>query len=550
MKKTLFTLISLILYSQLTVFGQISQGGQPESFNHKNLGNDFDFIQLQSPDLQQLAYEDSLMALSSAPFRSGVLLPAGANLQNSGSWCDVKGGSIWRLRIKAPGAKALDLFYSSFFLPAGAKLFVYNPDKSKILGAYTASNNNEHGNFTNELIEGDELIVELFLPDNAGATPQLNISDIGYYYRGRFPSEKSADACEVNIRCPEGNNWLDEKQGVCRVSIKNGSYLFWCSGSLMNNVRFNCTPYVLLADHCAYYSSYASTSDLTQWKFYFHYEASSCSGTAASGTNTATGCTLKAHDTYGSNNSGSDFYLVQMSTTPPSGWSLYYNGWDRTNTASSSGVSIHHPQGDIMKISTYTTALTTINVGGSGTHWKVYWANTVTNHGVTEEGSSGSPIFNSAGRVVGTLTGGGSYCSTPNSPDYYGKVYYHWASNGTTSSKQLKPWLDPDNTGANNINGTYVCSNSIDESVINTAHFSVFPNPAKNQISISPGKSGEAIKTIMIYNMLGAAVFEQAEMKITEGLFILNTESFENGMYFMTFIMDNILYKGQFIISK
>ena len=75
-------------------------------------------------------------------------------------------------------------------------------------------------------------------------------------------------------------------------------------------------------------------------------------------------------------------------------------------------------------------------------------------HGVTEGGSSGSPLFNYDGQIVGTLTGGSSYCNTPTSPDVYGKMSYHWTSNGTPNDERLKPWLDPTNSGVTTLNGS------------------------------------------------------------------------------------------------
>ncbi|MFV0468135.1 MAG: T9SS type A sorting domain-containing protein, partial [Dysgonomonas sp.] len=78
------------------------------------------------------------------------------------------------------------------------------------------------------------------------------------------------------------------------------------------------------------------------------------------------------------------------------------------------------------------------------------WDATTTAHSVTAGGSSGSPIFNKEGLIVGTLTGGNSYCSQtqdggPDSEDYYGKMSYHW--NNSKGAKQMKDYLDPDNTG-------------------------------------------------------------------------------------------------------
>ena len=75
---------------------------------------------------------------------------------------------------------------------------------------------------------------------------------------------------------------------------------------------------------------------------------------------------------------------------------------------------MHHPSGDIKKISTYSSNLNTSGWNGNGvqSHWRVYWTSNSNGHGVTEGGSSGSPIFRANGRIMGTLTGGGSYCNS------------------------------------------------------------------------------------------------------------------------------------------
>lgn len=168
-----------------------------------------------------------------------------------------------------------------------------------------------------------------------------------------------------------------------------------------------------------------------------------------------TGCVKRAESNDGGGNTGSDYLLVELNATPPTNYNVYYNGWNANNTASASGVGIHHPAGGRKKISTYTSALASATYGGTvaNTHWRVVWAATANGHGVTEGGSSGSPIFNSSGLIVGTLTGGSSYCTAPTSPDFYGKMSYHWTSN--SAGQQLKSFLDPGNTGALTLTGTY-----------------------------------------------------------------------------------------------
>lgn len=505
MKKTLL-LILLCCAGVLTANAQDSQGGTPLSF--KFVGNlaDADVVSVQPPDLAMLVSEDNDRVSKSEPLRIGVTLPIDFNLDNAGTWTDIPDmdASLWRLTVRCKNAKAIGFGYSMFFLPEGATLFLYNKEKSRVLGAYSAENNTEDYFFSNEKIQGDEITLELFVPNDKKSAVILHLTDLNYFYRvGEISNEKSSGTCEVNVICsPEGNNWQDEKKGVCLIDIKNGSNWFNCTGSLVNNTSQNCTPYVLLADHCHYYgSSYSTTADYNSWVFNFHYESSTCTGTTASGTFTKTGCTLKAHDTYGSNNSGSDFCLVQINSAITQ--DVYYNGWDRNNTASASGVCIHHPSADIMKISTYTTALTSYNAGGTGTHWLAYWAATTNGHGVTEQGSSGSPIFNNTGKIVGTLTGGQSFCTATNQPDYFGKIYYHWDQNGSTAAKRLKDWLDPTNTGVTSLAGVATCSSC----TAPTTQASSFTSGAISNNSMTVGWTrGNGTGGVLVLARAGGAV--------------------------------------------
>ena len=132
--------------------------------------------------------------------------------------------------------------------------------------------------------------------------------------------------------------------------------------------------------------------------------------------------------------------------------------------ASENGVGIHHPSADIKKISTYVTPVVSTSWNGTvfNTHWQILWAATGDGHGVTEPGSSGSPLFDFNHHIVGTLTGGGSDCTTPNNNDLFGKFSYHWTNNGATANKRLKNWLDPNNTGVQTLDGMYgPCSATI-----------------------------------------------------------------------------------------
>jgi hypothetical protein len=555
-KKTLLLIVLLLCF--IGIKAQDSQGGLPYSFNHSELTTMVDMVQVTPPDIAKLTAEDLERAAKSDPYRIGVSIPVNLSTSNSGTWTELpkQNASVWQLTVKSEGAKSIGFGYAQFYIPEGAKLFLYDKTKSIVLGAYTSLNNTGNYYFSNEKIKGDEITFELLIPNDKKDALLLNITELNYFYRSGETDDlmSGSDSCEVNINCtPEGTNWQDVKKGVCKLDIRVGSNWYNCSGSLVNNTSQNCTPYILLADHCHYdetTSSYASTADYNAWIFYFHYESTTCAGTSSSTTRTKSGCALKAHDTFGSTQTGSDFCLVQINSAVLTSFNVYYNGWDRTSTASSSGVGIHHPAGDIMKISTYTTPLTSVTYGASGSHWQVTWAATTNGHGVTEPGSSGSSIFNAAGKIVGTLTGGSSLCTAPDEPDYYGKIYYHWDKDGTTAAKRLKDWLDPANTGVTSLAGTYTCSTGISQNIFTEEKAIIYPIPAHTEITLEINANENVIDHVNIYDIMGATVKTITDLNMESSKATINISDLPDGVYFLTAQNGKTIFKGEFVKIK
>ncbi len=459
--KKFYLFIFAISIGFLTVsgnlFAQISNGGTPPSILYQ-LDDDFQKLSFNSPDMAAINQQDLRDEADETPtpLRMGVSVIVEKGIENSGTWTELPGGDkVWRLEIEVPGALALGVYYNDFYMPEGGKLFLYNSDKKQILGAYTNQVNPEENLFSTQFIKGDKVTLEYWQPKNQTESPRLNISEVAYAYRNiefGFDDVRDSWWCMIDVVCEEGDNWENQIDGAARISIKIGGSYYWCSGSLINNTENNRTPYFLTAAHCG---GTASSYDLNQWVFYFNYQASTCGGNA-SGSQTMTGCSLKAKDITQADE-GSDFYLVEFNQTIPVVYQVFYNGWNRTNEVddAGSGVGVHHPAGDIKKISTYDTPLQSSTFwNGLPTHWKLQWAETVNGRSIMQGGSSGSPIFDSNGLIMGDLTGGytSNSCSTP-SPAYYGKIWYSWDQNGNTAGARLKDWLDPNNTGIEKLPG-------------------------------------------------------------------------------------------------
>ncbi len=442
--KTLYTLSLLLLSSSL--FAQIQgNGGVPTS--SKMVLNDKVIQQwvYAQPDLQALAAEDAVVdEQGTAPWRFGFNNYTNLNTTNAGSWFDLPNGArLWLAKVKCEGALTVNLTFEQTSIPNGNKLFVYNAAKDFILGAFTQ----EHiydGQLGTELIPGDEAIIEYYVaPKNNQGFVQLATVTHGYRTANEFLEKAfgSSGSCNMNVNCPDGMPWTPQRNSA--VMLVSGSSGF-CSGALINNTQNDGKPYVLTANHC--YSNPAT------WVFRFNWQAIDCPNPGASPTfQSLSGAVLRARRT------PSDFCLVEITGglvngTVPLDYNPYFSGWDNSGNIPTSSVSIHHPSGDIKKIS-FDDAAPSISQGMGSSEanstWTVEWDRNTT----TEGGSSGSPLFDQNHRIIGQLWGGGASCQNLSAPDYYGRVANSWEPAGSNSTNQLKFWLDPSNSGAAFIDG-------------------------------------------------------------------------------------------------
>ena len=526
-------LVLLAILPSRIILGQLSSGGVPSSTIYSLPADDRNVISVNSPDMDVIRNEDEKFP---SPYRFAVILPVDINPETSGKWeQEPDGGRIWRVSVTVPSAHALSAYFDKFVLPEGGQVFLYDPSKTQVIGAFTSRNNVTGGYFATELIAGERFILEYYQPSGVRVAPLIHMYSIEYAYRGvgfldaYRNAENPAGTCEVNVKCPEGDSWQPEVKGVTRIKIRKNENTFWCTGSLLNNVRINRIPYILTADHCLFG---ATAGDLQQWIFYFGFESPICLTDIIPSSNSMTGATLKAHGGDGGD-TGSDFCLVLLNQNIPDTFNVYFNGWNRKDTTSPSGVCIHHPGGDPKKISTYDQPLVTAYWPGNPnpSHWRVSWIATPNGHGVTEGGSSGSPLFDNHGRIVGTLTGGHSSCDPGNlnSPDYYGKFSWSWDKNGTDSTVRLRDWLDPDNTGIQNLKGLALGIPVLSKNFT----IKLSPNPFTDNVQVKiDGKDGQTAE-IEVLNLMGIILWSGAITPLGSSTVSLSLPGLSSGIYFL-----------------
>jgi lysyl endopeptidase len=491
MKLCLLGAIMIFLKHPLA-FSQKSFGGIPESFESgvKSAPKDFILPEFSTDSMQKI---DSIERMKGRKtYRFAKAFEVNFNPLNSGEWMVTdRGIHIWRISIFSKGAYSIGILLKHYQPAPGGRIFIYNPEHNEILGAYTSENIAPGGYLTVYPLPSERAIIEYDLPAGTESKDGFTIGMVAHDYKNAFGSTASpssgmilSGACNVDINCPDGANWQIEKRAVCKLRI-NLTEL--CTGVLVNNVRKDGRPYLLTANHCI-----PSVNTGYNTLAIFNYEKDTCGGNTISAVESISGMWLKATTNL------IDFSLLELGERPPISYMPYYAGWSLDTLGILNATVIHHPEGDVKKISYCNTAPVTDNYGG-GYEYMSHWRINRWTYGTTEEGSSGSPLFNQNHYIIGTLTGGYATCQDPDS-DYFQKFSRAWADI-PDSSQQLKYWLDPDNTGLRTLQGTNPYNYILKNCSINT-------NLLPSEVAVNPtipGISGAYAG----HNGLGIAIYAE-----------------------------------------
>jgi lysyl endopeptidase len=368
---------------------------------------------------------------------------------DGGVWDEPTAGvARWRTRVFSAQAQALLMRFDSFELPSSAKLWIYDAQARVVQGPYVGAAHNSKSEVWTATVPGDTAVIELRVDTRERSRVALGLGRLGHAFKNDRDLGDSG-ACNINTACPLGNDWRNEIRSAVKLQIPAGAFVGVCSGTLINNLAQDDTPYILTADHCGIGNQGSAPSGVV---VYWNFQNSGCNTLNAPDAQNQTGTILRARD------EPTDLSLIELQQPPSAAFNVYFAGWDASGAGGNSGVSIHHPSGDAKKISEYTGALiqNTVNIGGSDIPaWQVIW-----NQGTTEQGSSGSGIWNQNRQIVGVLSGGSAACSGSadnDQPDFYARMERQWLANPQAAG-QLKVWLDPANTGQRQVSGKNAAS--------------------------------------------------------------------------------------------
>jgi hypothetical protein len=401
---------------------QLSWGGLPPSSYDANLADTAPTVMMAPVQVERLMAEDEARG-KSGPYRFGEEIAVTLTPENSGVWSQAENGDrVWRMRVASPGAYSISMIFDQFVMTPGAELYVYNDARTSVYGMYTSLNNNADGSFAFQPLPGQAVTLELVEPANT-VPSLLSIGTVVHDYRDVFAViskgavlPKAAGACNNDVNCTVGAPWGDQIRSVAAIFIGGGV----CSGSMINNTANDGTQYFITANHCGGMNSAV---------FRFNYEFSGCGSGSAPTNMSVQGSTLMKASSAG------DYRLLRLNQAIPASYNVFLEGWDRSNVTPSNTIAIHHPQVGPKKISFDNNP-----PQKSGSDWQiVQW-----DDGVTESGSSGSPLYSNEGLFIGALYGGQATCSFPFN-DYYPRFGNNFAA--------LAQWLDPLGTGVQKLPG-------------------------------------------------------------------------------------------------
>jgi len=531
--KLLFAMFCISVYSN----AQITTNERPYSMSMsmkrssvKDVPVHKEVKEISAAKRRLIEQEDLINDSKPGPERYAIEVPVNYNLENSGTWQEMPdGGRLWRLKVEMKGALSTNAYYDQFWLPEGGKFFVYSEDTEQYIGAITSEfiegSQKSPIQFATALIYGENVVFEYYQPPHVKHSAIVSISHIGYGYRfvdvdflgvdnvNRLRGFGDANSCHIDINSSTGTNWQRyEKHAVARVSVRGPNGSGWCSCALINNTRNDYTPYVLTANHCLVGLDAINNNNANQYMFYWEYENHGGSNAAMEPHfATTTGATVKA------NNSDTDFALLQLTQDPRNNSSVlpYYLGWERATSVLGEAVGIHHPRGDVKKITQMNRIYSNQNVipmigGAPQSRWVAYVVK-----GLSEGGSSGSPLLNSSRRIIGQLHGSEDIaCSSPETQQaFYGRFDRSWTGNNATDSRRrLRDWLDPVGSNPQSLNGiAYDAKNIFFTGSVSTGSKELwFTQYCDGPIYVCPGSftmNFRSNKTDLTFNHSGSGSF-------------------------------------------
>jgi lysyl endopeptidase len=405
-------------------------------------------VRLPAPDLKPVFAEDAQAAANQnrkSPQRIGIKRPLApiASLSSAQGWETLADGSrLWVAEVISEGALGMRVHFEDVSGLKHATLLTYAADApEQVEGPFDGIYLAERNSFWSPSLFTSRTRIECRVP--AGASlPQFAVTEVTHQYilPSMEPIENqlkgTAGNCNIDVTCHP--TWAQTANAVGGMGSVSANGQLFCTGCLLNdqNPAVN-TDYFLTADHCIANQSQASSLEI-----YWFYQTPTCNGTPpnpAAVARTRGGADRLYNASAGTAN---DACFLRLRQAVPAG--VTYAGWSTDAPAAGATITgIHHPRGDFKRIS-----FGQVQASSTPNYWELEWS-----QGTTEPGSSGSPIFNPQGQVIGQLLGGAAACDNLAGIDQYGRF--------NVTFPNIRRWLlneagPPISTNNNNFAGAAI----------------------------------------------------------------------------------------------
>jgi hypothetical protein len=419
-----------------------------------------------------------------SPVQFAVHVPHAVSAATMGRWTVTANRAEWRYAVHIPSAVSLSFHASHLTLPASAALTV----QSATTTVTYRSSDIKKADFWSRIQPGDSLAFTLSVAVADRGAVALEIlsfqagyrslgrgaQDNPYYHQIRRQAAAAANAAAAAATPAAGTaNASCVQNYVCNITTANTPIgqatvgivvgnQYSCTGTLINDIPGDNTPYVLTARHCET-GELGGGNPAAAATVTVYWDATTPCGTTLGSIYdpaiaTQTGATTLVEQ--------QDTWLIKLDESPVVK-DAQFAGFDASGAVVTGGYTVHHALGyDKQLTKWFGRAYLSQQHGTLGVTYLSQFLETVNQLGNIGPGASGSGLIDANNRLVGSLslgrtTGDSSgYESCPSNPTTpngsngaadFTALASVWNSTADTSSSThavtLKSILDPANTG-------------------------------------------------------------------------------------------------------
>jgi hypothetical protein len=413
-----------------------------------------------------------IKAAATTPVQFAVLVPHSVSARSNGHWSIAQTGSAeWSYAVRIPTAVSLSFHASHVRLPASAVLTVRGSATTVVYRSVDITKSE----LWSRLLPGESLEFTLSVASSERDQVVLDIQSFQAGYRSLGPGTqdhpyyrklqmRSAAAgngtCVQNYQCSVTPANTPIAQATVAIVVGN---MYQCTGTLINDVPGDNTPYILTARHCENGIYGGGTPGAAANVTVYWNATTSCGSTLGSiydpAIVTQSGATTVVEQ--------QDAWLLQLNDSPVYA-GAQFAGFDASGVAVQGGYTIHHALGyDDQLTQWFGQAFSLQQTNVLGSSFVSNFLETVNQAGNIGPGASGSGLVDGNNHVVGSLSlgrqssdpSGYESCpvSAPGAPNGtngtadFISLARVWSSTAdatsSTGTTTLQSVLDPSNSG-------------------------------------------------------------------------------------------------------